>query len=135
MIICKITEDGIGFVSQPKKFDSTKEDKKVKIISNFINLAKELFCNNTKYSFDYYIEDNTNENFIILENIKLRKKSIISLFKKVTYEPLFLQLKTALNENKELKEHITLTLKDNKIFFFYEGEPEKVKLRNKLIDF
>lgn len=135
MIICKMTEDGTGFLSKPKKFDSTKEDKKMKIISNFINLVKELFCNNTTYSFDYQIKHNTNENIIMLENIKLRKKSISSLFKKVTYEPLFLQLKTALNENKELKEHITLTLKDNKIFFFYENEPEKVKLRNKLIDF
>lgn len=135
MIICKMTEDGTGFASQPKKFDSTKEDKKVKIISNFTNLVKEIFYNNTKYSFDYYIEYNSNENLIILENFKLRKKSISSLFKKITYEPLFLQLKIALNENKELKDHITLILKDNKIFFFYENEPEKVQLRNELIDF
>lgn len=138
MIICKITEDGGGSLfNKPKKFNQTKADKRRKLTSDFIDLVDLLFKNHSKYNLDYIIQRDPiiNDNYIIFQDIKLKKMSFTSLFKKNTYEPLFLELKSEIQNNKELSKHIILSFENDKIFFSYEDEIEKVKLCNKLIDF
>lgn len=137
MIICKITDDGGSLFNKPKKFNKTKADKRRNLTSDFIDLVNLLFQNHQKYHFDYSIQRDPilNNNYIIFYNIKLNKKSFISLFKKNTYEPLFLELKSELQNNKELSKHFILNFENDKIFFFYEDEVEKVKLCNKLANF